>query len=66
MAQVTKQTRLKSYYKGHGKKVMADFKTRYGNKKGARLFYATINREMTSGTPKQKAMQPRTRPGTKR
>lgn len=30
-------------YKGHGKEVMADMKSRYGEKKGENVYYATMN-----------------------
>lgn len=29
------------YYGGHGKKVMKEMKSRYGEKKGEQVFYAT-------------------------
>ena len=34
---------LDRYYKGHGEEVMADMKSRYGDEKGERVFYATAN-----------------------
>lgn len=35
---------LSKHYSGHGEKVMADMKGRYGEKKGERVFYATENK----------------------
>lgn len=32
-----------SYFKGHGENVMAQMKSRYGDKRGERVFYATAN-----------------------
>jgi hypothetical protein len=46
-----------TYYGGHGRKVMADFKTRYGSKKGLQAFYATVHK-MQSGSKAQRAAQP--------
>jgi hypothetical protein len=34
---------LKKYFKGKGEKVMRDMKSRYGDEKGERIFYATVN-----------------------
>lgn len=34
---------ISSYFKGRGEKVMADMKSRYGEEKGERVFYATAN-----------------------
>lgn len=34
---------LSKYYGGHGEKVMADMKRRYGGEKGEEVFYATHN-----------------------
>jgi hypothetical protein len=35
---------VKEYYKGEGDKVMASMKSRYGDKDGERVFYATANK----------------------
>lgn len=35
---------LSEYFKGDGRKVMADFVRRYGEKRGKRLFYATASK----------------------
>ena len=35
---------LSEYFKGDGRKVLADFVRRYGEKRGKRLFYATANK----------------------
>lgn len=34
---------VKEYYKGEGNKVMSDMKSRYGDKEGEKVFYATAN-----------------------
>jgi len=36
---------LSKYFGGHGKKVMADMKARYGSEKGKKVFYATANKQ---------------------
>lgn len=56
---------VKTYYKGHGRKVMRDMKKRYGAKKGKNVFYATVN-NMRKGTKAQRAAQPKRAPGAKR
>jgi len=39
---------ISEYFKGKGSKVLADMKSRYGDKKAKRVFYATANsRKMT-------------------
>ena len=35
---------LKEYFKGSGEKVMLEMKSRYGEEKGKRVFYATANK----------------------
>lgn len=45
-----------------GPQVMAAMKSRYGSKAGERVFYATVNK-MRSGSPAQRAAQPKTAPG---
>ena len=45
---------ISKYYGGHGKKVMADMKGRYGPEKGERVFYATENKRK-----KRKVRRPR-------
>ena len=35
---------VKEYYKGEGDKVMSSMKSRYGDKEGERVFYATANK----------------------
>lgn len=35
---------VSGYFKGHGEQVMADMKSRYGDKKGESVFYATANK----------------------
>ena len=35
---------LSEYFKGDGRKVLADFVKRYGEKRGKRIFYATANK----------------------
>jgi len=35
---------LSEYFKGDGKKILADFVKRYGEKRGKRIFYATANK----------------------
>lgn len=47
------------YYGGHGKKVMAAMRERYGEKKGKQVFYATANKRddpamKILSTPKKK------------
>ena len=36
---------LSEYFKGDGKKVLADFVKRYGEARGKRIFYATANKK---------------------
>jgi hypothetical protein len=35
---------VSKYYSGHGRKVMANMKREYGDKKGEQVFYATVNK----------------------
>lgn len=35
---------LSEYFKGDGKKILAEFVKRYGEAKGKRMFYATANK----------------------
>lgn len=35
---------VSEYYKGEGSKVMSSMKSRYGDKDGERVFYATANK----------------------
>ena len=35
---------LSEYFKGDGRKILADFVKRYGEAKGKRMFYATANK----------------------
>ena len=35
---------LDKYFKGKGSEVMANMKREYGDKKGERVFYATVNK----------------------
>jgi hypothetical protein len=35
---------ISKHFSGHGKKVMADMKERYGDKEAERIFYATENK----------------------
>ena len=35
---------LDKYYRGKGKKVMAEMKREYGDEKGEQVFYATANK----------------------
>jgi hypothetical protein len=49
--------KLSSYYKGHGRQVMADFQGRYGKKQGTRNFYATVH-TMQKGSKAQRGAQP--------
>ena len=48
-----KRRPVSHYFKGHGKKVMANMKAKNGEKAGEREFYATANARgmMPSGTP---------------
>ena len=43
---------INAYFSGHGKKVMADMKSRHGEKRGERNFYATANKKKQ--TPKKR------------
>lgn len=43
---------IASYYKGHGRKVMAAMRKTYGKKQGTRVFYATANK--TGQAPKRR------------
>jgi len=36
---------INKYYKGHGSEVMSKMKSRYGEKKGESVFYATANKK---------------------
>lgn len=36
---------VSAYYGGHGNQVMADMKSKYGEKKGESVFYATANKK---------------------
>lgn len=54
------------YYRGHGNKVMASMRKRYGKKQGKAVFYATVNKWRTHGTKAQRAAQPKRAPGAKR
>lgn len=36
---------ISEYYKGKGRKVMAQMQHRYGQKKGKEVFYATANKQ---------------------
>lgn len=49
---------LSEYFKGDGKKILADFVKRYGEVKGKRMFYATANKKgqapMKKGKVKRK------------
>jgi hypothetical protein len=56
---------VKSYYKGHGRKVMRSMKKKYGSKQGASIFYATVN-SMRKGSAAQRAAQPKRAPGSGR
>jgi len=40
---------LNKYFKGKGEKVMASMKSRYGEKKGEQVFYATANARKAVG-----------------
>lgn len=44
---------VSEYFKGHGSKVLAQMKSRYGEEKGERVFYATANKK--GMTPKKKS-----------
>lgn len=46
---------VSAYYGGHGNKVMADMQSKYGEKKGKSVFYATANKKKQK--PKGKAHQ---------
>lgn len=35
---------ISGYYAGHGKEVMHSMKEQYGEEKGKRVFYATVNK----------------------
>lgn len=48
---------LSEYFKGDGRKVLADFVKRYGEKRGKRLFYATANKRGLA--PKRKVKRKR-------
>jgi hypothetical protein len=43
--------------------VLADMMKRYGEQRGKRVFYATVNKER-KGTPAQRAVQPSAAPGS--
>lgn len=47
---------LKKYFKGKGEKVMQDMKSRYGEEKGQRVFYATANKRKQA-PKKRKSMR---------
>lgn len=36
---------VSEYFSGHGKKVMSNMKSEYGDKKGKQVFYATANKK---------------------
>lgn len=47
---------VKEYYKGRGSKVMREMKSRYGEEKGKRVFYATAKkRGFEPGNPGHKS-----------
>ena len=48
---------LSEYFKGDGKKILADFVKRYGEAKGKRMFYATANKRGLA--PKRKVKRKR-------
>ena len=45
---------LSEYFKGDGKKILADFVKRYGEAKGKRMFYATANKKGLAPKKKRK------------
>jgi hypothetical protein len=45
---------VSEYYKGSGDKVMSSMKSRYGNKEGERVFYATANKRGMNRPGKKK------------
>ena len=45
---------LSEYFKGDGKKILADFVKRYGEVKGKRMFYATANKKGLAPRKKRK------------
>jgi len=51
---------ISKYFKGKGKKVLAEMKKRYGAKKGKSVFYATANKTgMTAGRKKKTSRKKR-------
>lgn len=36
---------ISKYYKGHGEEVMSSMRSKYGDEKGTRIFYATANKK---------------------
>ena len=38
---------IESYFKGHGRKVMANMISQYGKKKAKQVFYATANKKQS-------------------
>ena len=45
---------LSKYFKGKGPSVMKDMVKRYGEKKGASVFYATANKQKGEGGEKKR------------